>query len=100
MPQSWLEIHRRNGVPISNRTFWATVYSMAIGLNHGAFSVTFSASFAGMMWEDMLRKRGVVVRGWEFARVNLPIIAFSMAVSCVVLVGEVYIVRDNSPYKL
>ena len=29
--QSWQEIHRRNGIPITDRTFWGTVYSMAIG---------------------------------------------------------------------
>jgi len=34
----------------------------------------------------------------EFARVNVPIISIAMAVGCAVLVGEVYIMRSDSPY--
>jgi hypothetical protein len=31
--------------------------------------------------------------------VNVPIIAFSMVVALTVLVGETYIIRDNSPHR-
>jgi hypothetical protein len=68
---------------------------MALGVNYGAFSMTSGASLAGVMWRKVSH-----VRSLDFARVNLPIIAFAMTISCVVLVGEVYIVRDNSPYNL
>ena len=34
----------------------------------------------------------------EFARVNLPIIAITMLVGLVVLVGEIYIMRTDAPY--
>lgn len=88
-----------NGTFISNRTFWATVYSMAIGVNYGAFSTAFSASLAGLLWRDILARKHIRVRNLDFARVNLPIIAISMAVGCAVLIGEVYIMRDTSPYK-
>ncbi|KAE8452222.1 hypothetical protein EG329_001689 [Mollisiaceae sp. DMI_Dod_QoI] len=97
--QSWQQIHRENGSPITNRTFWATVYSMALGVNYGAFSAAFSASLAGLLWRDILAKKHIHVRRLEFARVNLPIIAIAMAVGCTVLVGEVYIMRDESPYN-
>ncbi|KAF4975768.1 hypothetical protein FZEAL_7484 [Fusarium zealandicum] len=40
--QAWQQIHRENGIPISNRTFWAAIYSMALGVNYGAFSTAFS----------------------------------------------------------
>jgi Na+/H+ antiporter NhaD/arsenite permease-like protein len=73
---------------------------MALGVNYGAFSMTFSASLAGIMWRDVLSKQNIRVQRLEFARVNLPLIAVAMTISCVVLVGEVYIVRDNSPYSL
>ena len=73
---------------------------MALGVNYGAFSLTFGASLAGVMWRDVLTKQGMHVGRLTFARVNLPIIAFAMTISCVVLVGEVYIVRENSPYNL
>ncbi|RDL29813.1 Uncharacterized protein BP5553_10678 [Venustampulla echinocandica] len=98
--QEWQKIHRSNGIPITDRTFWATVYSMALGVNYGAFSTAFSASLAGLLWRDILARKHIRVRGLDFARVNLPIIAISMAVGCAVLVGEVYIMRDSSPYDL
>jgi len=71
---------------------------MALGVNYGAFSTAFSASLAGLLWRDILARKHIHVKSHEFARVNFPIIAISMAVGCLVLVGEVYIVRDNSPY--
>lgn len=72
---------------------------MAIGVNYGAFSTAFSASLAGMLWRDILSRKHIHVKRLDFARVNLPIIAISMAVGCTVLVGQVYIVRDTSPYN-
>ncbi|KAF7122940.1 hypothetical protein CNMCM5793_001116 [Aspergillus hiratsukae] len=97
--QAWKQINDVNGTFISNRTFWATVYSMAIGVNYGAFSTAFSASLAGLLWRDILARKHIRVRNLDFARVNLPIIAISMAVGCAVLIGEVYIMRDTSPYN-
>lgn len=98
--QAWQQIHFDNGIPISDRTFWATVYGMALGVNYGAFSTAFSASLAGMLWRDILGRKHIHVRGLDFARVNLPIIAISMTVGCAVLIGEVYIMRNESPYSL
>jgi Na+/H+ antiporter NhaD/arsenite permease-like protein len=71
---------------------------MALGVNYGAFSTAFSASLAGLLWRDILARKHIHVHSLDFARVNLPIIATAMAVGCTVLVGEVYIMRDNSPY--
>ena len=99
MIQDWIKIHKRNGIPISERTFWATVYSMALGVNYGAFSAAFSASLAGLLWRDILARKHIYVRELEFARVNIRIIAFAMAVGCAVLIGEVYIIRSENPYK-
>lgn len=98
MIQQWYQIHEESGVIITNRTFWATVYSMALGVNYGAFSTAFSASLAGLLWRDILERKHIKVHALDFARVNFPIIAISMAVGCAVLIGEVYIMRDNSPY--
>lgn len=71
---------------------------MALGVNYGAFSTAFSASLAGLLWRDILARKHIRVRRLDFARVNLPIIAIAMAVGSAVLVGQVYIMRDNSPY--
>ena len=73
---------------------------MALGVNYGAFSTAFSASLAGLLWRDILAKKQIYVRRLEFARVNLPIIAIAMTVGCAVLVGEIYIVRDEKPYSM
>ncbi|TLS24377.1 hypothetical protein PpBr36_09046 [Pyricularia pennisetigena] len=101
--QAWQAIHDEglsSNPAIKERDFWATVYSMAIGVNYGAFSTTFSASLAGLLWHDILKRKHIHVRALEFARVNLPIIAVSMVVGCAVLVGEVYLMRKDSPLQL
>lgn len=71
---------------------------MALGVNYGAFSTVLSASLAGLLWRDILAKKHIRIRRLDFARVNLPIIAIAMTVGCLVLVGEVYIFRDEAPY--
>ncbi|KAK4215136.1 hypothetical protein QBC37DRAFT_130131 [Rhypophila decipiens] len=99
--QAWLEIHNdpNSSGYISERTFWATIYAMAIGVNYGAFSTAFSASLAGLLWRDILERKHIHVRRLEFARVNLPIISIAMVVGLVVLIGEVYIIKsDTKPY--
>ncbi|KAI1658789.1 hypothetical protein F4813DRAFT_380265 [Daldinia decipiens] len=96
--QAWQKIHQANNTPISDRTFWATVYSMALGVNYGAFSTAFSASLAGLLWRDILARKHIRVRRLDFARVNLPIITISMVVGCAILVGEVYIIRPTTAY--
>ncbi|KAF2853559.1 hypothetical protein T440DRAFT_444501 [Plenodomus tracheiphilus IPT5] len=97
--QSWQAIHRLPlATPISNRTFWGTIYSMALGVNFGAFSLAFSASLAGMLWRDILARKHIRVGGLEFARVNLPIIAITMLVGLTVLTGQVYVVRGVGAY--
>ncbi|TAQ89591.1 hypothetical protein B7494_g2064 [Chlorociboria aeruginascens] len=97
--QHWQKIHDQNLLPISNRTFWGTVYSMALGVNFGAFGAAFSASLAGLLWRDILARKHIRVWSLDFARVNLPIITIAMAVGCSVLIGEIYIMRDDSPYN-
>lgn len=99
--QAWQRIHTEPGSDdISDRTFWATVYSMALGVNYGAFSTAFSASLAGLLWRDILERKHIHIRRMEFARVNVPIIAIAMTVGCTVLVGEIYISRKDTPYSL
>jgi Na+/H+ antiporter NhaD/arsenite permease-like protein len=97
--QAWVEINSKAGTVITQRTFWATVYAMAVGVNYGAFSAAFSAALAGMLWRDILRRKHIEVRSSQFARVNLPIIAITMTIGCAVLIGEVYLVRNQEPYE-
>ncbi|KAI0477262.1 hypothetical protein GGR56DRAFT_398861 [Xylariaceae sp. FL0804] len=93
--QQWNKIPRASGLPIDERTWWASIYTMALGVNYGAFSLAFSASLAGLLWRDILARKHIKVGGLEFARVNLPIITVAMIVGCAILTGEVYIVYDG-----
>lgn len=98
--QAWVEIHTTNpyAEPISQRTFWATVYAMAIGVNYGAFSIAISGALAGMLWQSILQRKGIMVSRLEFWKVNGPIIAMTMVVGCAVLVGEVWVSRGTEAY--
>ena len=60
--------------------------------------MAFSASLAGLLWRDILARKHIRVRSLDFVRVNLPIIAISMVVGCVVLTGQVYVVRGTGTY--
>ncbi|KAH0569213.1 hypothetical protein GP486_000030 [Trichoglossum hirsutum] len=96
--QAWQQIHKDNGLPITDRTYWGTIYAMALGVNYGAFSAAFSASLAGLLWRDILSRKHIHVRRLEFARVNLPIIVIAMGVGCATLTIQIYVVRHNKPY--
>ncbi|PIL32705.1 transporter [Ganoderma sinense ZZ0214-1] len=67
------------------------LYALALGSNFGAFTLTFSASLAGLLWRQILRQKGIHVRGRQFLLLNLPISFVAMAVGCAVLVGQVYV---------
>jgi Na+/H+ antiporter NhaD/arsenite permease-like protein len=74
---------------------------MALGVNFGAFSATFNAALAGLLWRKILSEKRIEVKPLDFTRVNLPIIAVAMSVGCLVLVGEVYIIRSSDkPFSL
>lgn len=96
--QAWEQILAAEGRTVSDRAFWGAVYSMALGVNFGAFSSVLCASLAGLLWHGILRSKGVVVRRREFLRVNAPIIGLATAVGCAVLAGEIYIMRSDAPY--
>ncbi|TFK86673.1 hypothetical protein K466DRAFT_523769 [Polyporus arcularius HHB13444] len=78
-------------VDVDPRTRDGALYALALGSNFGAFTLTFSASLAGLLWRQILRQKGIHVRGQQFALVNAPISVVAMLVGCAVLVGEVYV---------
>ncbi|KAI0362901.1 hypothetical protein BV20DRAFT_1058530 [Pilatotrama ljubarskyi] len=67
------------------------IYALALGSNFGAFTLTFGASLAGLLWRQILRQKGIRVRGAQFALLNLPISVVAMAAGCAVLVGQLYV---------
>ncbi|EUC54944.1 alpha/beta hydrolase family protein, partial [Rhizoctonia solani AG-3 Rhs1AP] len=51
----------------------------------------FSASLAGLLWRDILRQKGIIVKRSEFAKLNLALIFVSMLVGCSVLIAQIYV---------
>ncbi|KAH9042799.1 hypothetical protein EDB85DRAFT_1917085 [Lactarius pseudohatsudake] len=74
---------------------YASVYGLAIGSNYGAFTLTFSASLAGMLWRDILRQKGIHVRGWQFAGLNVGTFLVASVASGAVLIGQTLVVHGG-----
>ncbi|KAI0323688.1 hypothetical protein GY45DRAFT_1365430 [Cubamyces sp. BRFM 1775] len=80
-----------SGAEIDPRTRDGAIYALALGSNFGAFTLTFGASLAGLLWRQILRQKGIRVRGAQFLALNLPISFVAMLVGCVVLVGQTFV---------
>lgn len=52
----------------SERQMTACLYTLAMAVNIGAFGFTFPASLAGLLWRELLKQKGVIVREREFLR--------------------------------
>lgn len=88
--QDWL-----SSGDVDPRTREGAIYALAIGSNYGAFSLTFSASLAGLLWRQILRQKGIHVRGLQFLTLNLPVSFVAILASTGVLVGQEYILHRN-----
>ncbi|KZO90572.1 hypothetical protein CALVIDRAFT_389827 [Calocera viscosa TUFC12733] len=85
--QSWTQQYNP-----SPRMSAGALYALAIGSNYGAFSTTFPASLAGLLWRTILYQKGIEVRTLQFAKLNLVTIAVAMASGCAVLIAQLYVV--------
>ncbi|OCH93494.1 hypothetical protein OBBRIDRAFT_306268 [Obba rivulosa] len=77
------------------RTRDGAIYALALGSNYGAFTLTFSASLAGLLWRQILRQKGIRVQSIQFLRLNLPVAFTAMLSSSAVLVGQLYVLYGN-----
>ncbi|KAF8271028.1 hypothetical protein EI94DRAFT_1770556 [Lactarius quietus] len=80
---------------VSTDVRYASVYGLAIGSNYGAFTLTFSASLAGLLWRDILRQKGIHVRGWQFAGLNIGTFLVASVASGAVLIGQTLVVHGR-----
>ncbi|KAF8996988.1 hypothetical protein BDQ17DRAFT_1249106 [Cyathus striatus] len=69
----------------------AAAIALAVASNIGAVSFTFSASLAGLLWDNILKQKGITtINQWTFAKWNmLPITVMTgvgLAVVCVEMV--------------
>ncbi|KAI0048829.1 hypothetical protein FA95DRAFT_1557582 [Auriscalpium vulgare] len=74
---------------------YAAIYALALGSNYGAFTLTFSASLAGLLWRDILRQKGIHVRRVQFAVLNAGTFVIASVVSGAVLIGQTYVVHGG-----
>ncbi|KAI0317400.1 hypothetical protein OF83DRAFT_1163943 [Amylostereum chailletii] len=77
----------------SVRLRYGSIYALAIGSNYGAFTATFSASLAGLLWRDILRQKGIHVRRGQFAKLNAGTFVVACLASAAVLVGQALVVH-------
>lgn len=90
----WLETASTAGAPIDMRVRTGTIYALALGSNFGAFSFSFSASLAGLLWRAILHQKGIHIRQRQFALLNIPIVTVAVCVAAGVLVAEVFITNN------
>lgn len=74
---------------VDQRVLFASMLTLATGCNYGAYSFTFSASLAGLLWKDLLFARGIRVRIGQFCLNNLVPLFVTMLVSCLIIAAEV-----------
>jgi Na+/H+ antiporter NhaD/arsenite permease-like protein len=82
--------------PVAAGVRYASVYGLALGSNYGAFTLTFSASLAGLLWRDILRQKGIHVRQYQFAQLNMGTFVIASVASGVVLIGQTMVVHKTS----
>ncbi|KAF5350579.1 hypothetical protein D9756_008760 [Leucocoprinus leucothites] len=66
----------------------AAAISLAVASNIGAVSFTFSASLAGLLWETILKQKGITVKQWEFAKWNSLPLLFMTGVGLAIVCAE------------
>ena len=89
--QIWIQ-DASSSAPLDPRLKMGTIYALAIGSNIGAFSFSFSASLAGLLWRSILEQKGIRVRQRQFALLNLPIVSAAMFISACALLAEITII--------
>ncbi|KAI9511443.1 hypothetical protein F5148DRAFT_323652 [Russula earlei] len=89
MLQEW----ESTGQAVATRVRYGSVYGLALGSNYGAFSLTFSGSLAGLLWRDILQRKGIRVGKYEFARLNVGTFLVASVTSGVVLIGQTLVVH-------
>ncbi|KAG8952758.1 hypothetical protein FRC04_003681 [Tulasnella sp. 424] len=87
--QHWIDANRP-----SSRSAKGAIYALALGSNYGAFSATFSASLAGLLWKQILNQKGIKVAQAQFAYHNVGINLVAMLAGCAVLIAQVFIVKS------
>jgi hypothetical protein len=49
----------------------AGIYSLGIASNHRASTFTMRASLAGLLWRDVLKKKGIHIHQWRFCKLKV-----------------------------
>ncbi|KLO15118.1 hypothetical protein SCHPADRAFT_996099 [Schizopora paradoxa] len=94
----WISDSNAKGQPVGSRLQLGSIYALALGTNFGAYSLTISASLAGLLWKNILKGNNVNkidVRLRDFALLNAPSTLVAIAVSAIALFVEVIVIKKN-----
>lgn len=75
--------------PLDPKTLRAASIALAVGSNIGAISLVFSASLAGLLWQGILKQKGIPLRTSTFAAWNTAILASIVLVGFLIVYAEV-----------
>ncbi|KAK2071555.1 hypothetical protein P8C59_005968 [Phyllachora maydis] len=78
----------------SPRHLYGALYAMTIGSSFGAFSFTFPASLAGLLWRTMLARKGIHISHRQFFKWNFVPILVTMSIGCAVVAIETHIIYN------
>ncbi|KZT03924.1 uncharacterized protein LAESUDRAFT_744420 [Laetiporus sulphureus 93-53] len=90
-----IQLWASNDGPVDVRTKEGAIYALALGSNYGAFTLTFSASLAGLLWHRILQQKGIHVRPRQFLMLNLPISIIAMTCSAAILLAQIYVIHGQ-----
>jgi Na+/H+ antiporter NhaD/arsenite permease-like protein len=77
-----------NAPGFDHNTKLAGAIALAVASNIGAVSFTFSASLAGLLWQGILRQKGIIIKQKSFAFWNMLPLAAMTAVGLAVVCAE------------
>ena len=89
--QAWLD---QVSEPLPPSVRLGTIYALALGSNFGAFSFSFAASLAGLLWRSILRQKGIHVKQTQFALLNTPVLSVAICVAAGILVAEMNVTKS------
>jgi Na+/H+ antiporter NhaD/arsenite permease-like protein len=70
----------------------SAIFATAMASNIGAFSLTIPSSLAGLLWHQILKQKGIVIRNRDFLGWNLlPVLVLSLVSLAVVFVEVMFI---------
>ncbi|CCG83232.1 Arsenite efflux transporter ArsB-like, puative [Taphrina deformans PYCC 5710] len=93
------KILQQYATPLDDKTMRAASIALAVGSNIGAVSVVFSASLAGLLWQGILKQKGLPMSNKSFAKWNSWILLILSVVGFAVVYAEIEVYFGSIAYS-